>query len=269
MSANVETMFSANGERPWHQIGTVIQEETVNSEQAIKLAGLDWNVFLADIRSDFGEITNKKAVIRDTDNSCLGVVGNKYVPFQNIESFTFMDEVLGDYGARYETAGSLFNGKKVWIIAKLPDELVINGDSHEKYLLLSNGHDGLGTIKITFTSVRVVCWNTLCMAMQNCKNTFSIKHTKNASMKVEEAKQILQLSKDHYDAMGVMLKVFRDMPINHFQMKDIANKVFNENKKQTERLSELFYNGVGNCGKTAYDLVNAATEYDTYYSRGK
>ncbi len=105
MAANVESMFSVR-EKPWHGIGTVVMEAP-SSVQALKLAGLDWDVVQEDIYTRFGgKVDGYKANLRNTDRRVLGVVSDRYKVVQNVEAFSFTDELLGK-GVRYETAGSL------------------------------------------------------------------------------------------------------------------------------------------------------------------
>lgn len=126
MTANVESMFYVR-EAPWHGIGTRV-EHTLNSNEALKEAGLDWTVIQKAIQTeDLFEVAGYKANIRESDQRVLGVVTDRYKIVQNHEAFAFTDELLGE-GVKYETAGSLQNGKKVWMLARLPDNYIISGD---------------------------------------------------------------------------------------------------------------------------------------------
>ena len=109
MAALVETMFSVR-EKPWHGLGTIVSEAP-DSQKALELAGLDWNVIQKDIITADGSsvIPGFKANVRDRDNSVLGIVTDRYKVVQNSEAFAFTDELLGE-GVRYETAGSLQGG---------------------------------------------------------------------------------------------------------------------------------------------------------------
>lgn len=118
MSANVETMFFTR-EKPWHGLGTRV-EQAPDSKDALVAAGLDWNVFQRAIVTEDGiHLPGYKANVRDTDNKVLGVVTDRYKVVQNSEAFAFTDDLLGE-GVRYETAGSLQEGKRTWMLAKLP-----------------------------------------------------------------------------------------------------------------------------------------------------
>lgn len=118
MAANVETMFYTR-EKPWHGLGTRVEEAPASAD-ALRLAGLDWQVIQEPIFTDNEElISGYKANVRDSDRKVLGVVSDRYKIVQNQEAFSFTDTLLGN-GVRYETAGSLQEGRKVWLLARLP-----------------------------------------------------------------------------------------------------------------------------------------------------
>lgn len=154
MAANVESMFYVR-ETPWHGLGTRVQEAPSSSEALIK-AGLDWNVVQEPIYTETEElIEGYKANVRDSDRKVLGVVTDRYKVIQNQEAFAFTDELLGE-GVRYETAGSLQGGKKVWLLAHMPHEYIISGERISPYLLFSNTHDGSGAIKVALTPMNIL-----------------------------------------------------------------------------------------------------------------
>lgn len=135
MAANVETMFSVR-EKPWHDLGVVV-EEAPSSEEALRLAGLDWRVVQKSLYTNSGLVDGYKANVRESDNTVLGVVTDRYKVVQNTEAFAFTDNLLGE-GVKYETAGSLQGGKKVWILARLPREYIMSGERITPYLVFSN-----------------------------------------------------------------------------------------------------------------------------------
>ena len=155
MSANVESMFYVR-ETPWHGLGTKVMTAP-DSKEALIAAGLNWNVVQESIYTTENEpIKGYKANVRDSDRKVLGVVTDRYKVVQNYEAFSFTDELLGQ-GVRYETAGSLQEGRKVWLLAHMPHEYIISGERISPYLLFSNTHDGSGAIKVALTPIRVVC----------------------------------------------------------------------------------------------------------------
>ena len=142
-------------------------------------AGLDWNVVQETIyTAENPLISGYKANVRDSDRRVLGVVTDRYKVVQNQEAFAFTDELLGQ-GVRYETAGSLQDGRKVWLLAHMPHEYIISGERISPYLLFSNTHDGSGAIKVALTPIRVVCNNTLNLALGTAQRSWSMIHTGN------------------------------------------------------------------------------------------
>ena len=155
MAALVETMFSTR-EKPWHGLGSIVMEAPTSAD-ALRLAGLNWNVVQEPIYTEAEEqIGGYKVNVRDTDRKVLGVVSDRYKVVQNADAFSFTDELLGR-GVRYETAGSLQEGKKVWLLARLPREYIIAGERISPYMVFSNTHDGSGSVKVAVTPVMLVC----------------------------------------------------------------------------------------------------------------
>ena len=140
MAACVETMFYTR-ERPWHGLGTMVMEAP-DSKSALKLAGLDWQVIQKELTTKDGlSVPGFKANVRESDGRVLGVVSNRYKVVQNDEAFAFTDALLEE-GVRYETAGSLQDGRRTWILAKLPQRYIISGDQITPYLVFMNSNQG-------------------------------------------------------------------------------------------------------------------------------
>ena len=191
MSANVETMFSVR-ETPWHGLGRIVMDAPA-SREALELAGLDWQVESRNIYSGTGAmIPGYRANVRSTDDAVLGVVSDRYRIVQNEEAFQFTDDLLGE-GVTYETAGSLQGGKKVWMLARLPRKYLIAGDQVEPYLVIFNSHDGSSGVKVAMTPIRVVCQNTLNLALNTAKRSWTARHTENVLLRVQDARETLQL----------------------------------------------------------------------------
>lgn len=185
MSAEVETMMFTGRERPWHGLGTQV-EEAPDSKEALIAAGLDWDVVQRPVFTQDGvKVPGYFANVRQQDGSILGVVTSRYKVVQNRDAFAFTDELLGE-GVRYETAGSLMGGRKTWILAKLPTRYIIQGEQILPYLVFSNTHDGSGAIKIAMTPIRVVCNNTLNLALNTADRCWSIHHTGDIAAKLED-----------------------------------------------------------------------------------
>ena len=275
MAANVETMFSVR-ERPWHGFGTVV-ESAPSSKEALELAGLDWQVHQKDISVLWGRtIPGYKANVRDTDGAVLGVVTDKYRVVQNEDAFAFTDELLGE-GVKYETAGSLNGGKKVWILARLPREYVISGERISPYLVFSNTHDGSGAIRVAITPIRVVCNNTLNLALARAERSFSMIHTGNINEKFEEAKKTLFMADTYMEELGKEFERLRSIKVSDAQVEEYVNmlipldedatatQIKNARTLRNDILTRYFdAPDLKVLGKNAYRFVNAASDFATH-----
>lgn len=178
-------MFSV-GEAPWHGLGHVLDRAPTVAE-AIKLAGLNWTVSLRPMWTtlDGGTtpipVPGQRAVIRDDAGTILGTVGDDFVPLQNADAFAFFDPLVADGTLELETAGALREGRRVWIMAKIPggpEAIVPQADDIvERYVLLCHGHDGSLALRCGFNPVRVVCQNTLSAALDQGDGMFCLRHT--------------------------------------------------------------------------------------------
>lgn len=207
MAADVESMFYTR-ETPWHGLGTKVMGAP-GSREALTLAGLDWRVIQEPIYTGAGEpVEGYKANIRDTDRKTLGVVTDRYKVVQNYEAFAFTDSLLKE-GVRYETAGSLQGGKRIWLLAHMPHEYMISGERFSPYLLFSSTHDGSGAVKVALTPIRVVCQNTLNLALSTAKRSWSMMHTGNIKGKIQEARETLLMADDYMDKLGQEFEALR------------------------------------------------------------
>lgn len=201
-TVNGRTAMMYVGEVPWHGLGTRL-EAPATAREAIQAAGLDYEVALADLTTTGGiPVTSRKAVIRTDTDDVLGVVGDRYRPIQNAECFAFLDSVVADGALRYHTAGAFRKGEKIWMLAKLPGHIRVrySDDITEKYLLLSNSHDGSSALRAFFTSIRVVCANTLTMADREGRGEgISIRHLGNLTTKIRQAREVLGIAARYFD----------------------------------------------------------------------
>ena len=197
MPANVETMFYT-GETPWHRLGKKV-EHSLTAEEAITESGLDWPVDEAQVFINSQPRDEYKALVRSDNGFVLNVVNKTYKPVQNRDAFKFFDEVTTVGSAKYHTAGSLNQGRQIWLLAKLPGELVITKeDVVEKFVLLANGHDGYHALTMQWTPIRVVCQNTLNIALADSAVRFYARHTQNALQKAGAARDILGIANRFY-----------------------------------------------------------------------
>lgn len=287
MPANVETMFSAV-ETPWHRLG-VVTKGALSSAEAIEKAGLDWTVSLRPVYTggvDAGgeehaiEIQDTFATVRNSDDSVLGVVGNRYTPVQNQECFSFLDTVLPDFDAKYETAGSLDGGRIVWVLLNLGKDVVVGQDKTIPYLLMTNSHDGSMGIKALTTPIRVVCQNTLTFALNNFATQFSFRHTQRVHDRIEQGRNSLELSYKYIDGFQEEVERLIDQQVSNDKYQEIidslfpvpelkddeSNVVVNTKARETQGiLWNNFENPEFDEHKgTAWSVVNAISNYELW-----
>jgi phage/plasmid-like protein (TIGR03299 family) len=217
------------GEPAWHQLGTVIAEAATSAE-AIHLAALDWTVTQEPIYRGNGQrIIDRVANARSDTGAVLGVVSTSYQVFQNVECFDFMDALVADRLAMFETAGALKEGRQIWMLARIPRELRAAGsDIIDPYVLLTTGHDGLHALKMIPTSVRVVCNNTLNLALRKAagKEGFTLLHSKNLQARVEEARRKLGLVIERLDRFEEQIQALAKAPLTEGQARDYWDVLF-------------------------------------------
>lgn len=274
MSANVEQMFYV-GETPWHGLGTKI-ETAPTSEDAIVAAGLDWNVIQEPVYTSEGVlIPGYKANIRDTDRKVLGMVTNKYKIVQNKDAFSFTDSLLGE-GVRYETAGSLASGKRVWMLARLEDRLITD-EKVSPYLVFTNNHDGTGAVKVAITPIRVVCQNTLNLALQTAERSWSAAHMGNIEDKLNEAKKTLLNAENYLECLEEEFGELKMQKLTDDQVVQYIKELIPMDEKATDRVKSttkemwvdimdryLYTPNLQPLEKSAYRFVNAVSDFATH-----
>ena len=275
MAANVETMFYTRT-APWHGLGTRVLEAPTSSA-ALSLAGLDWKVVQKPVFTADGLfISGFKANVRDRDSQVLGVVSDRYKVVQNEDAFAFTDELLGE-GVTYETAGRLQNGRRTWILAKLPQRYIIRGDEIDPYLVFMNSHDGTGAIKAAMTPVRVVCQNTLNLALSTARRSWSTIHTGDIHGKLQDARNTLLYADRYMAALGKTIEELSLQKLSDRQVLEYIDALFplpedasEVRKKNLGKLKEdlkLRYfeaPDLQHVGKNAYRFVNAVSDFATH-----
>lgn len=278
---NVETMFSVR-EKPWHyemtkQVTKLIQEAPTSAD-ALRLAGLDWKVepkpIYTEVNGIFGStmtpIPGFVANTRDSDGVVLGVVTDAYKIVQNTDAFAFTDNIIGGE-VRYETAGSLAGGKRIWLLARLPETEIV-GDKVEQYLVFTNTFDGSGSVRVSCTPVRVVCQNTLNLALSMAKRSWSMRHTANIEGRLQEAHDALQLAGDYIDALSLKADRMATQYLSDRKLDELVKQLFPiaedatplVSKRNAER-RELFRvalnaDDLQNFRNTKWQFVNAAAD---------
>ncbi|WP_010260739.1 DUF932 domain-containing protein [Treponema primitia] len=228
-------MFSGKGVVPWHEIGTVL-DGVLTSDEAIKAAKLIWKVdqisvfaagnwvqaipgFVANVRSDTKEV--------------LGIVTDRYCVAQNKDVFAFADELIGTNKAKctYETAGSLWNGRRVFMLVNMPKSRIV-GDDYQPYLCLSNAHDGTASLQVFLTGIRVVCNNTLTAALHTAKRKISIRHLTNMEQRKDEALRTMGAASKYFHDLEVFASMLAGKKVN---ITKVLDKLFPASKQMSTR----------------------------------
>ena len=223
MAAAIEQMMFV-GATPWHGLGNQVESD-ITVADAIVAAGLDWEVGLKDLQTVDGVPVNHRATYRKTDGSILGVVGPRYTPLQNRDSFDWFQPFLDAGECALHTAGSLHSGQKVWVLAQLnrDNSEIVTGDEVSKCILLSNSHDGTTAIRVGYTPIRVVCANTLAWAHSNTNSQLiRIRHTRSSKSNLENVRDIMDNINAGFEATA---EQFRFLASKDFNQADIRRYV--------------------------------------------
>ena len=217
-----------------------------------------------------------KANLRENDQQVLGVVSDRYKVVQNEEAFAFTDALLGE-GVTYETAGSLQNGRRTWILAKLPARYIISGDEVTPYLVFMNSHDGSGSIKAAMTPIRVVCQNTLNLALSTAKRSWSTNHTGDIKGKMEDARYTLLYADQYMAELGKAIDKLNQQKLSDRQVLEYIDSLFpiipNPSDQQIRNMQKMkedmkvrYFDApdLQHVGKNAYRFINAVSDFATH-----
>jgi phage/plasmid-like protein (TIGR03299 family) len=291
MAHEVENLISTKGIVPWHRIGVVTPKELITAEDIITAIGFDFKVkkrqnqtFIhIDGKRCMTPLADSFSTIRinadKTESVLCGRVGKNYTPIQNVDAFGFFDNVVGKGEAIYETAGILRNGRTVFLLAVLPEYIKILGSDEDKikqFVLLANWHDGTSALIALFTDVRVVCNNTLNMALSSAQSQVSIRHTASAEEKMREASRTMGMVNQYnveiakaFNSMAVArmsaddlvayVKTLIPMPV---EPTDVVRKRVQEHQNMVLELAEVGHGAtLGTAKGTVWGSYNAYVEY--------
>ncbi len=297
MSAEVETM-AFFGELPWHKLGQKLDdEEAFDSLKVLAKSGLDWDVLKRPVHvlgesTDANalaamEVPGHKALVRSTDGSILGMVSDRYAVIQNRDAFKVYDECAKAKLLRYETAISLYGGKRIVITATMPGEIKVHGDKSpiRKYLLLHTGHDGQHGCAMRRTPVRVVCRNTLDMALTGAADELHLRHTGNPAGELERVGKALAVMAQGFDLFEEKANFLARARYTDVMLDELTSKLFAQQaidaalatpggeaqavvlsalaKASIEQVTSLFTTGKGHDSirGTAWAALNAVAEF--------
>lgn len=253
---------------PFTYKGVVDVQDCITAKNVIKKARLDWEVSKCNLVGEmpakdneqvdndnsflyggdiFRPIDNYYATYRTDKNIPLGIVKYKYTPVQNITAFDFFDKAIGADKAMWQTAGVFGNGERIFVSAKLPDFILVNGDPVDNYLVFTNSHDGSSGVKILFTPIRIICENTLTAAIKTTTNYISFRHTKNVQSKIDIANEILGICKEKSNTISEYYNHLAKTKVSDTEYRQyLCNNILTNTELQN----------ITNTGHTIEEIVN-------------
>ena len=267
-------MFSGRGEVPWHGMGAVL-DGVLSSEDAIKEARLTWTVEQTPVyaANNWVEpIPGFVANVRSDTNDVLGIVSERYCVAQNKAVFDFADALINSNRIKctYETAGSLFNGRRVFMLVNMPKGRIV-GDEYQPYLCLSNAHDGSAPLQIFLTGIRVVCNNTLQAALNTAKRKISIRHLSLMETCKEEAIMTLGAASKYFHELETFASELAGKKVNIGKVLDrlfpVSSEMSKRQLKSNKEVKELIKNlhkkkdDLQNIKNTAWGVFSAIADY--------
>lgn len=228
VGGRAEAVFA--GQKPWHQLGTMVPDH-MTVAAAYDLACLHWRVEKRPIYfADQTEIPDRQAIFRQDTGTYFGTCSPKYTPVQNKEQADFIDAVCGEGGAVVECAGALQEGRRVFWTVRT-DKTMLKGleeETLENYLIFSNAHDGGESFRVMFSPIRVVCQNTLNMAINRTKNAFSLYHTPNVKARISAAQDLLKTSREHFKRLGEVGEKMMEVFVSQESQELVLTKIFGD-----------------------------------------
>jgi len=299
-----DSMFSVR-KVPWHGLGAVLDDYPSDIDHALELSGLTWEVeqhplftmgpvtdnekgmYVPAAESTLTQVDGWMANIRQDTRHVLGIVGKDYKVVPNRDAFAWLDAVLGT-DVQIETAGSLQNGRRVWVLAVIPEMVEVGGDEEMRYVYCANSHDGSMAVTAAATNVRVVCANTLGWAMRGSANrSYRFRHTGDLDAKLNEARKVMQLTLDWDAAFKKLGDELAQIPMspNAYDERvvspllgldkiDDLGELARKNREESREMLMSIFEGLnpngdtrGNSPGTKWCAANAVAEYADWYRR--
>jgi phage/plasmid-like protein (TIGR03299 family) len=271
-------MVSAKGIVAWHKLG-VVAPGTLTANEAFTLGGLDWEVGLREVYNQQGQIIpGAYSITRIDTNAHLGFVTQRYNPFQNRGLFDIV-QAMEDEDARFETAGVLKGGTQVWSLAELNRDLYIAGDQFKPFFLVTNNHDGKGGVVLKNVITRVVCANTLAMAMGEAQRSFSLRHVGDFDIRISEAKKALGFVRKYVESFEEFANRLVEKHISKAQTDALIEHLIPMSEEATKKGITVVQNArealqvalnaddLDNIRGTAWGIVQGVTDYETHVRR--
>jgi phage/plasmid-like protein (TIGR03299 family) len=218
-------------------------------------------------------IGTHKALVRSDNQKSIGIVGKNYHPVQNYTAFSFVDALVADEKATYENIWMINGGSRMYVQARVQDASfdIREGDELEGYITMINSFDGSTSFKVFFTSIRLFCMNQLNAALRNQMVNVSIRHSKSAEEKVEEALKVFDKGQMYFKMFQEQARALAQKQVDARMVERFLDGVLGlpestVKKNQHEAVTELAENGMGNNGQTLWDWYNGVTEWVDHHA---
>jgi len=265
-------------------LGEEIKSEPKTAEEAIKIAGLDWEVEVVPLQTVTGlEAPGRFGIVRTDTNEVIGDVGSRYQTIQNKKVFSFLDQLVYEGAAMYHMAGEIYGGRMIIIQLKLPNDVLIAPDDLcQKYITGITSHDDSSPIVLFDTFTRLWCQNLLTGAKRSAMRQIVIRHTASYENKLDKAREAFGLALDFYSDIENKLKAMKELKLDSRKLTGAVTKLFPLPNNATERIvttvkdhrtnvRRLFTDGKGNnqpeVAGTLLAFYNGATEYFDHYKK--
>lgn len=271
---------------PWHGLGAVLPERPESLPAALQAAGLAWRVLQVPLFRHDGldgeaesELEGLRGNVRADTGSLLGVVSADYRVVQNTEAFAFLANLIGSE-LHFETAGSLWGGKAVWVLAELPEHVLVGGDEVRRFVLVTTRHDGTAAVRALVTPVRVVCANTLRVAIGGATDTYRVRHLGDPTGALHEARQVLGLAIDYHRQFARLGDRLASEHLAEASLQRVLARLYPDELRLGDRAAksrrearaavlDLFRDGptVGNAPHSKWAAWNAIVEFHDHGGR--
>ncbi len=239
------------------------------TDEALEKAGLNWSVEPVELVTAHGRnVPTHKALYRSDTGNILGVVGRSYVPIQNSTAFAIADTIAEEYGAVFEYAGIIKEGRRVFLQAKLNDSYEVSrGDQVDSFITVSTSNDGSSSLRCFLTPIRCWCENKLIRAIKEATTNITMRHTANVQDRIQQAFQVFHMSTHAFQVFKQKSRYLAQKQVDQQMVERFLDSVIGETKESTRRqhqkqkVVELFENGRGNNSQNSWQLYNAAVEW--------
>lgn len=276
-----DTMMSVR-RVPWHGLGAVLDERPRTLDAALAAAGLTWTVAKEPLcRAGGRVVAGHHATVREDTDRVLGVVSDDYVVVQNRDCFAFLAGLLGSELV-FETAGSLWGGRQVFITAALPDHVTVGGDEVRPYVVLSAWHTGTGAIRAMTTPVRAVCANTVRAALERARAVYRVRHVGDPTGRLHEARAVLGMTVDYYRQFAAFGDRLALAPMSERALRTVLDGLYPHDstlggralanrRRAREAVMAVFTGGdtVGNAPGSKWCAWNAIVEVHDHHARAR